>query len=108
MQLICIRSLRLAQRMHNDNTEVLLYSCEQFSALPGALTGREVLQMYARLRGVPSDHIEHTVQDLLQRIDLTEYADRHALHRSCAHPYSRSACLLMHIASCRKRMYCSH
>jgi ABC-type multidrug transport system ATPase subunit len=49
---------------------------EQFSALPGALTGREVLWMYARLRGVPSSHIERTVEDLLQRIDLAEYADR--------------------------------
>ncbi|BDA45751.1 probable ATP-binding cassette sub-family A member 3 [Coccomyxa sp. Obi] len=50
--------------------------CPQFSALPGALTGREVLRMYARLRGVPSAHIERTVEDLLQRIDLAEYADR--------------------------------
>ena len=26
-------------------------ACLQFNALPGALTGREVLHMYARLRG---------------------------------------------------------
>ena len=48
----------------------------QFNALPGALTGREVLHMYARLRGVPSSEIRSTVDGLLQRIDLSEYADR--------------------------------
>ena len=48
----------------------------QFSALPGALTGREVLRLYARLRGVPADMTEATVEQLLQRIDLAEYADR--------------------------------
>ncbi len=37
--------------------------------------------MYARLRGVASAHIEHTVEDLLQRIDLAEYADRQAASR---------------------------
>ena len=48
----------------------------QFNALPGALTGREVLHMYARLRGVPHSEIRSTVDELLQRIDLSEYADR--------------------------------
>ena len=48
----------------------------QFSALPGALTGREVLRMYARLRGVPGALTEAAVEELLQRIDLAEYADR--------------------------------
>lgn len=48
----------------------------QFSALPGALTGREVLRLYARLRGVPGDRREEAVAQLLQRIDLAEYADR--------------------------------
>ena len=48
----------------------------QFNALPGALTGREVLHMYARLRGVPSSDIRNTVEELIHRIDLSEYADR--------------------------------
>ena len=32
--------------------------------------------MYARLRGVPSSDIRNTVDELIQRIDLSEYADR--------------------------------
>ena len=50
--------------------------CPQFSGLPGALTGREVLRMYARIRGMPSGLIEDDVQSLLDRLDLTQYAER--------------------------------
>ena len=32
--------------------------------------------MYARLRGVPSAEVRHAVEDLIERIDLSEYADR--------------------------------
>ena len=32
--------------------------------------------MYARLRGVPASEIRNTVDGLIQRIDLSEYADR--------------------------------
>jgi ATP-binding cassette, subfamily A (ABC1), member 3 len=41
--------------------------CPQFEALPGALTGREVLHMYARLRGVPAARVAPTADMLLQR-----------------------------------------
>jgi ABC-type multidrug transport system ATPase subunit len=50
--------------------------CPQFNALPGALTAREVLWLYARLRGVPARYIPGVVAALLDRIDLTQYADR--------------------------------
>ena len=69
---ICGRSVR---RQLAEARRQLGY-CPQFSALPGALTGREVLRMYARLRGVPGGLIEGSVQSLLQRLDLAEYADR--------------------------------
>ena len=32
--------------------------------------------MYARLRGVPSPEVRNAVEDLIERIDLSEYADR--------------------------------
>ena len=32
--------------------------------------------MYARLRGVPSPEVRSTVEDLIERIDLSEYAER--------------------------------
>ncbi|KAK9842270.1 hypothetical protein WJX81_003820 [Elliptochloris bilobata] len=50
--------------------------CPQANALPGALTGREVLWMYARLRGVPPARLGAAVERLLRRLDLAEYADR--------------------------------
>ena len=63
-----LRSLAAARRK--------LGYCPQFSALPGALTGREVLRMYARLRGVPPSGVEAAVQTLLKRLDFIQYADR--------------------------------
>ena len=59
---------------------------KQFSALPSALTGREVLRLYARLRGVPGLCIEAVVTQLLQRIDLAEYADRREALLCCLWP----------------------
>lgn len=50
--------------------------CPQFDALAGTLTGREVLRMYGRLRGVPSQYLEPMVDNLLQRLGLGQYADR--------------------------------
>ena len=50
--------------------------CPQAGALPGLLTGREVLRMYARLRGFPLGFQAAAVDDLLSRMDLQQYADR--------------------------------
>lgn len=49
--------------------------CPQFEALPGAMTGREVLFMYARLRGVPESSIPAMSQHLLHRLGLARQAD---------------------------------
>lgn len=38
--------------------------------------GREVLRMYARLRGVPRGLREGLAERLLQRLSLAQYADR--------------------------------
>lgn len=46
------------------------------SALPGQMTGREVLRMYARLRGLPEVSVEAVAQQLLQYLGLQQYADR--------------------------------
>ena len=50
--------------------------CPQAGALPGLLTGREVLRLYARLRGFPLSFQAAAVDDLLSRLDLQAYADR--------------------------------
>lgn len=41
--------------------------CPQYEALPSALTGREVLQLYARLRGVPGGTVNAISDSLLDR-----------------------------------------
>ncbi|KAG2483446.1 hypothetical protein HYH03_017700 [Edaphochlamys debaryana] len=50
--------------------------CPQFEALPGAMTGREVATMYARLRGVPEPSVPALVADLLGRLGLERAADQ--------------------------------
>ncbi|EFJ47840.1 hypothetical protein VOLCADRAFT_43193, partial [Volvox carteri f. nagariensis] len=49
--------------------------CPQFEALPGAMTGREVAAMYARLRGVPEPYVAGLVSYLLKRLGLEGAAD---------------------------------
>ena len=48
--------------------------CPQFEALPGQLTGREVLAMYARLRGVREGVIPEMVEGLIGRLGLGKHA----------------------------------
>ncbi|XP_046856229.1 phospholipid-transporting ATPase ABCA3-like [Xenia sp. Carnegie-2017] len=50
--------------------------CPQFDALIDLLTGREMIQMYAALRGVPSHEINPLIEDLMRSVLLTEHADK--------------------------------
>lgn len=52
--------------------------CPQYDALIGLLTAREHLIMYARLRCVPEAEIGQLVAELIDRMDLTLYADKPA------------------------------
>jgi ABC-type multidrug transport system ATPase subunit len=40
------------------------------------MTGREVLRMYARLRGLPEQSVEAVAGQLLYHLGLQQYADR--------------------------------
>ena len=40
------------------------------------MTGREILTMYARLRGVPEKQIREVVDIEITRLDLTKHADK--------------------------------
>ena len=40
------------------------------------MTGREILTMYARLRGVPEKQIKEVVDIEITRLDLTKHADK--------------------------------
>ena len=50
--------------------------CPQFDALIERLTGRELLTMFARLRGIREKDIKHAVQMELQRLNLIKYANK--------------------------------
>jgi ABC-type multidrug transport system ATPase subunit len=50
--------------------------CPQYDALIDLLTAREHLVMYARLRGVPEEQVGGLVAELIQRMDLSLYADK--------------------------------
>ncbi|XP_053185826.1 retinal-specific phospholipid-transporting ATPase ABCA4-like isoform X2 [Scomber japonicus] len=52
--------------------------CPQFDAIDELLTGREHLYLYARLRGVPESEIPRVAEWGIQKLGLTEYADRYA------------------------------
>uniref|UniRef100_A0A8C0WAD8 ABC transporter domain-containing protein n=1 Tax=Castor canadensis TaxID=51338 RepID=A0A8C0WAD8_CASCN len=49
--------------------------CPQFDALPNFMTGREVLVMYARIRGIPECLINTCVNQLLEDLVMLMYAD---------------------------------
>ncbi len=40
------------------------------------MTGRELLTMFARLRGVPEKQIKEVVETEITRLDLMKYADK--------------------------------
>ncbi|XP_057304734.1 phospholipid-transporting ATPase ABCA3-like [Hydractinia symbiolongicarpus] len=50
--------------------------CPQFDALVERLTGREMLTMFARLRGIPSHLIEDVVKSAIEQLNLGKWADK--------------------------------
>ncbi|XP_061179443.1 phospholipid-transporting ATPase ABCA3-like [Saccostrea echinata] len=50
--------------------------CPQFDALIDTLTGREILTLYARMRGIKDREIKRVINDLLDAVTLTKYADK--------------------------------
>ncbi|KJE88968.1 ATP-binding cassette sub-family A member 1 [Capsaspora owczarzaki ATCC 30864] len=50
--------------------------CPQFDALIDLMTGRELLALYARLRGVPESAVLPLVDSLIDRMNLTKHAKK--------------------------------
>ncbi|XP_077983290.1 phospholipid-transporting ATPase ABCA3-like [Glandiceps talaboti] len=50
--------------------------CPQFDALIDKLTGREVLRMYARLRGIQPHMVEAVVNSCISHLNLGKWADK--------------------------------
>ena len=49
--------------------------CPQFDALIDLMTGRELLTMYSRLRGVPEEYIPQLVENLARNLTVDQYMD---------------------------------
>ncbi|ODM90575.1 ATP-binding cassette sub-family A member 3 [Orchesella cincta] len=50
--------------------------CPQFDGIIGVLTGREMLQLYGRLRGVPAEVVGTEADKWLQRVGLSDSANQ--------------------------------
>lgn len=50
--------------------------CPQFDGLFELMTGREHLQMYARIKGVPDEEVDMMVKHYLDELHLTAHADK--------------------------------
>jgi len=52
--------------------------CPQFDAVLSRLTGREHLEMYARIKGIAEQDLDEVVNDCIECMDLKQYCDREA------------------------------
>ena len=48
----------------------------QFDALVDKLTGREMLEMFARLRGIPQSKMKAVVDTAIKQLNLSNWADK--------------------------------
>ena len=58
------------------NARLFMGYCPQFEAVVGNMTGREMLTMYAMVRGIPNAYIAEEVERIIAKLDLPRYADK--------------------------------
>jgi ATP-binding cassette subfamily A (ABC1) protein 3 len=69
---ICSRSVKNElKKVH----EALGY-CPQFDALTEEMTGRETIEMFARLRGIQESYIPHLTNCLGETLLFSQYIDK--------------------------------
>ena len=52
--------------------------CPQFDAIYNLLSGREHLEFYARIHGIPEQYVTRAAQKAIARLQLVQYAERSA------------------------------
>jgi ABC-type multidrug transport system ATPase subunit len=63
--------------LHEQNKiRRLVGYCPQHDALEALMTAREALRMYAKIKDVAPGSIEAEVEDLIQDLDLSKFADK--------------------------------
>jgi ABC-type multidrug transport system ATPase subunit len=63
-------------RTNLKKVQQLIGYCPQFDALIERMTGRELLTMFARLRGIPESRIRDVVTSTINKLDLAKYGNR--------------------------------
>ena len=61
-----------------DDARQYIGYCPQFDAINQLLTGREHLQFYARIHGIPEKYIKRAAERVIGRLQLSAYANRSA------------------------------
>ncbi|XP_028258937.1 ATP-binding cassette sub-family A member 1 [Parambassis ranga] len=61
-----------------ERVHQLMGYCPQFDAISDLLTGREHLELYARMRGVPEESVTKVAQWGVRKLGLTQYAEQEA------------------------------
>ncbi|KAI3368623.1 hypothetical protein L3Q82_025633 [Scortum barcoo] len=61
-----------------ERVHQLMGYCPQFDAISDLLTGREHLELYARLRGVPEESVAKVAHWGVKKLGLTQYSEREA------------------------------
>ncbi|XP_056662521.1 phospholipid-transporting ATPase ABCA3-like isoform X4 [Monodelphis domestica] len=67
--------------------------CPQLDALLDYMTGRELMYMYARLWGIPENHIKHYVKNMLKALLLESNADKLIRNLSGGNKRKLSTCI---------------
>lgn len=71
----CLCRSLVIKLVHNNNMLCIILF-PQFDALIERLTGRELLTMFARIRGIPEQHIKEVVDTEITRLDLGKHANK--------------------------------
>ena len=67
--------------------------CPQFDPLLDKLTGREMIQLFGRLRGISGENLRFLTKELIRTSDLTKYADKRTETYSGGNMRKLSLCL---------------
>ncbi|KAK3602190.1 hypothetical protein CHS0354_004706 [Potamilus streckersoni] len=73
---VYVKGQSVLSSLHSCHEHQSIGYCPQYDALFAELTGREHLQLYGRLRGIPPKDENKDVVHSLEKLGLLEYADK--------------------------------
>lgn len=70
----------LSQKYQLNQIYKIIGYCPQFDALLAGLTCRETLQIFAMLRGIPTQDIKLYIESVAQGLDFIQHIDKKVEH----------------------------